>query len=103
MQARLTRCQFLTAESDQETATITTYDVDRKVNNTRTAEPTHRTSSVVPSAQRSAASRVRVFTLGPPSFGAPNPLWLGFERSSRPAVVRGSGLYLWRKGMRCRG
>lgn len=32
--------QLLTVESDKVAATITAYDVDRKVNNTRTADPT---------------------------------------------------------------
>lgn len=32
--------QLLTVESDRVAATITSYDVDRKVNNTRTADPT---------------------------------------------------------------
>lgn len=32
--------QLLTVESDRVAGMITSYDVDRKVNNTRTADPT---------------------------------------------------------------
>lgn len=38
--AKADMVQLLTVESDRVAGTITSYDVDRKVNNTRTADPT---------------------------------------------------------------
>lgn len=37
--------QLLTVESDRVAGTIASYEVDRKVNNTRTADPTDQPSS----------------------------------------------------------